>query len=226
MFLHGWGADSRSFVMCKNFFGEYSQIYVDFAGFGASPEPDRPYSVKDYATELKELLDSFEIDELILVGHSFGGRVAIKFAFLFQNEYKSMKICLVDSAGIRPKLNLIRRLKVKKFKWLRSRAEGNPRLQEKLSQMGSSDYIGLSPIMKQTFNLVINEDLSAQAKFIRCPTCIIWGSKDKETKMYMARKFCRLIKNSELHIIRGAGHFSFVDNFQEFLILLDTFIKN
>lgn len=226
VFLHGWGADSRSFVWLKDYFDNFSLIFVDFAGFGASPEPDYPYSVGDYAIELGNLLGSFEIENLVLVGHSFGGRVAIKFAFLFQNEYQNLKLCLVDSAGIRPRKSLVKFLKIRRFKRLKAKAKKHPELKAKLDKMGSSDYKVLSDVMKQTFVKVVNEDLSSEAKYIRCKTCIVWGDRDKETKLYMAKKLNKLIKNSSLHVILGAGHFSFIENKQEFLILLDTFVKN
>ena len=226
VFLHGWGADKNSFLWTKNYFDDFSLVYVDFDGFGECPEPPFAYGVSDYALKLKELIDTFDAQTLTLVGHSFGGRVAIKFAFLYQNEYKNMQICLVDSAGLKPKRNLIKFLKIKKYKFLKRRALKNPKLLPKLKSMGSSDFKILSDKMKQTFVKVVNEDLASNAKFIKCRTCIIWGSKDTETKLYMAKKLNRLIKNSELHTIKGAGHYSFLDNPQEFLILLDTFVKN
>ena len=63
-------------------------------------------------------------------------------------------------------------------------------------------------------------------KKIRVKTFIIWGSKDKETKIFMARKLHKLIENSKLFVFENAGHFSFLDDKQEFLILLDTLCKN
>jgi pimeloyl-ACP methyl ester carboxylesterase len=72
----------------------------------------------------------------------------------------------------------------------------------------------------------VNEDLSKFAKFIKCKTLIVWGERDFETKLYMARKLKRLIKNSKLIIIKGAGHFSFLEKKDEFAIILDTFLKN
>lgn len=222
VFLHGWGADKNSFLWLKNYFLNYSLVFVDFAGFGESPEPKKSMSVFDYVSELKELLDSFEIENLTLVGHSFGGRVAIKFSFLFQNEYDKFKICLVDSAGIKPRRGLKYYFKIYKYKFLKKFC---PNLKS-LKKCGSKDYVSLSPVMKQTFVRVVNEDLSSYAKFINAKTLIVWGSKDFETKMYMAKKLKRLIRNSRLEIIEGAGHFSFLDEPDEFVILLDTFLKN
>ncbi|MBR2391163.1 MAG: alpha/beta hydrolase [Clostridia bacterium] len=226
VFLHGWGSDMNSFLWTKNFFKEFSLLFVDFWGFGKSPEPERAYAVVDYANDLKNILDSFEIEELVLVGHSFGGRVSIKFASLFQDFYPSFKLCLVDSAGVLPKRNLRYYFSVFRYKRLKNKVRKSPKEEVKLSKFGSSDYKKLSPVMKKTFVKVVNEDLCFDAKNIKAETFIIWGRNDQETKIFMAKKLHRLIKNSKLFVFKNAGHFSFLDDKQEFLILLDTLCKN
>lgn len=226
VFLHGWGGSIESFFWIKDYFKDESLLFVDFPGFGKSPESQKPYFVSDYVFELKNIIDNFEIDDLILVGHSFGGRVAIKFAFLFQYCYKRFRVCLIDSAGIKPKRSIVYHLKVLRFKYLKKRASKNPKLKTRLNSYGSKDYKALSCNMKRTFVQVVNEDLSAYAKFLKCQTIIIWGRRDKETKMYMAKKLHKLINGSQLFVFENAGHFSYLDNIKEFLFILDTFIQN
>lgn len=226
VFLHGWAADLNSFYWLKNIYNDKVMLFVDFAGFGKTPEPTKPYFVSDYVVELKQLLDSFEIESLYLVGHSFGGRVAIKYSCFYQNCYTKFKLCLIDSAGVIPRRNLIYYYKVWKYKRLKKKANNSIRTQNMIMKMGSNDYKKLSKIMKQTFVNVVNEDLIPYAKHIKTETKLIWGEKDKETKIYMAKKLNRAIKNSKLYILEKAGHFSFLDNKSDFLILLDTFIKN
>lgn len=227
VFLHGWGADMNSFLWLKDlFFEEWSMLFVDFAGFGKTKEPDRPFFVRDYVFELKELIDKFDANEVVLLGHSFGGRVAIKFSFLFESCYKKLSLVLVDSAGILPRRSLAYYLKVKKYKRLKAKAAQNEKYKTKLEKFGSSDYKKLSPLMKQTFVNVVNEDLSFDAKFIKAKSIIFWGDKDTETKPYMARRLNCLIKNSKLYFLKDAGHFSFLEKKEEFVIILDTFLKN
>lgn len=226
VFLHGWGADKNSFLWLKNFFSDHSLIFLDFAGFGMSPQPSKPYYVSDYVSDLKCLMDEFEIENLTIVGHSFGGRVAIKFASLYQNDYKSFRLCLVDSAGVLPRRGLMYYLKIHHYKYLKRKAENSPAIKNKIETMGSSDYQKLTGVMKQTFVQVVNEDLLPVAKHILADTILIWGERDKETKIYMAKKLNRAIKGSKLYVIKNAGHFCFLDMRTDFLILLDTFIKN
>ena len=133
---------------------------------------------------------------------------------------------MVDSAGILPRRGLGYYFKIYKYKRCKKKALNLRKYQEKLSKFGSNDYKLLSERMKQIFVHIVNEDLSMYAKYINSETLIVWGEKDKDTPIYMAKKLKRLIKNSELKIIENAGHFSFIDNKDEFLILLDTFLKN
>lgn len=223
--LHGWGADLHSFLFLKDYFDDYTKIFVDFAGFGKTPEPSCVYGVSDYVDELDKLLSKFEIENLVLLGHSFGGRVAVKFAATI-TKYPNLKLCLVDAAGIKPKLSLLKKWRIYQYKKLKKKVQKSGKPSEKLLKYGSNDYKMLSPIMKQTFVNVVNEDLSKYAKTINCDTIIVWGKQDKETKLYMAKKYSRLIKNSKLYILQNAGHFSFLDETQEFLIILDRFLKN
>lgn len=226
VFLHGWGGSIESFFWVKDYFSDVTMLFVDFPGFGKSPEPSKTYFVSDFVFELKKVIDDFETNDLILVGHSFGGRVAIKYAFFFQNCYKHFKLCLIDSAGIKPKRSVIYHLKVLRFKHLKKYASKNPKLKNKLNSYGSKDYKALSDNMKRTFIQVVNEDLSTCAKFLKCKTIIIWGRCDKETKIYMANKLHKLIKNSQLFVFENAGHFSYLDNIKDFLFILDTFVQN
>lgn len=226
VFLHGWGASKETFLWTKNYFDEYKKIYVDFAGFGESPEPSKVFCLSDYVFDLKKLVDGFEIEELVLVGHSFGGRVAIKFAYLFQNEYQNLKICLVDSAGIKPRLSVFKKYQIWKYKRLKARVTNDERLEEKLKSYGSTDYKSLSGVMRKTFVKIVNEDLYPLLKFVVCKVCLVWGDKDKDTKVWMAKRMKRSFKDSQLFILKNAGHFAYADKPKEFLIILDTFIKN
>ncbi len=225
VFMHGWGADLNSFLWVKNYIDEYTLIFLDFPGFGKSKAPGSPYSVSDYVNELKLLLDKFDIEILILVGHSFGGRVAIKFSALYQFDFMQFGLVLVDSAGIKPRRSIKYYYKVLSYKIRKKLAKISKKQADKLKNYGSSDYKALSGVMKETFVKVVNEDLKNYAKKIKCSTLIIWGRQDKDTKLYMAKKLNKLINKSELFVLDNAGHFSFLDQPNEFLILLDTYIK-
>lgn len=186
---------------------------VDFYGFGKTPHPDYPLTVKDYADGVLELMDKLNIEKATLVGHSFGGRVAIYIAAKYPEKVE--KLVLVDSAGIKPRRGIKYRLKILLHKILKKFGKG---------LKGSKDYRALSPVMKKTFQNVVNYDETYLLSDITADTAIFWGDKDKDTPLYMARKLNKKIKSSHLFLLTNAGHFSYLDNSGYFLKILSAFI--
>ena len=93
-----------------------------------------------------------------------------------------------------------------------------------LEKYGSADYKALDGVMKETFVKVVNENLYSHFKKIAMPTLILWGEKDKETPLYMAKKLKRIIKNSSLYVIKGTGHFSYLERPDIFVAALKCFV--
>ena len=209
VFLHGWGASMASFEFFYRAIKGISVLAVDFAGFGESPEPSRPYTVEDYADELNDLISNLNIKKVIFVCHSFGGRVAIKYNYKYNSSVVGN--IFIDIAGIKPRFNLLVWLKIRWYKFLKKLSKLNIIKNVRLDKFGSSDYRVLSNVMKATFKNVISEDLSDEVKKIRAKTLIIWGREDRDTKIYMAKKINRLVKGSILVLISG-DHFAYLDN--------------
>jgi pimeloyl-ACP methyl ester carboxylesterase len=61
--------------------------------------------------------------------------------------------------------------------------------------IGSRDYKAASPIMRQVLVNTVNEDLSEDAKKIKCPTLLIWGTSDTEAPIEEARELEKLLKD-------------------------------
>ena len=154
------------------------------------------------------------MNKVILVGHSFGGRVAIRIAS--QKGYLLDKIVLVDSAGLIPRRGLKYYFKIYVHK-----------LMMKLNiphNAGSDDYRKLNGVLKQTFKNVVNEDLGAELNKVTLPVLLIWGSKDKDTPIYMARRMKRRMPDSALIIFEAAGHYSYLDRYGLFVTILRNFL--
>ena len=220
VFLHGWGADSSIFrgvisLLPKN---NWRYVLVDFAGFGKSGEPNKVYSVGDYAEELNQLMKNLNINSAIMVGHSFGGRVAI----VLSSRHKELveKLVLVDSAGLIMNRGVVYKFKIWKYK-LKKFLMRKGVLKLNLTNDGSSDFKALkSDIMRKTFINVVNEDLSNYARQINIETILIWGKNDKDTPINMAKKFNRLIDKSRLYVLENAGHYCFLDKTEDFVYIL------
>ena len=92
--------------------------------------------------------------------------------------------------------------------------------------MGSSDYKSLSPIMKQTFNNIIKEDLAPFCKKICSKTLIVFGNKDRQTPLYMGKRMNRLIKNSKLVVLENADHFAYLKHINFISNLISDFLSS
>lgn len=213
MFLHGWGGSASAFLFVAKRLAGYKCIAVDFSGFGDSAEPDRPYTVTDYADEVISLLHDLKEDSVSIVGHSFGGRVGLEIAATHPEIVRSL--ALVDSAGLKPRRKPSYYLRIYLHKLL-------VKLGRK-GLKGSKDYRVLSPIMKATFKNVVSYDQSGLLDLIKCPTAIFWGRKDRETPPYMAKKFKKGIIGSEIFWLDG-GHFAYVDDAEKFIAVLRAFL--
>ncbi len=231
LLLHGWGASIKSFKPVINELSKYYKVYaIDFPGFGESEDPSKNYDVEEYSKVVLKFIEEKKLQDVVLIGHSFGGRVIIKL--VGKLGFNPKKIILVDSAGIRPKKKKTRIIKEKIFKCIKAFAtiifgkEKAKKIIDKYkNKMGSEDYKNANETMKEVFKNVINEDLTQYLPNIKSPTLLIWGDKDMETPIEDGRKMESLIPDSGLVVINGAGHFSYLENCGYFLVVVKKFLE-
>lgn len=178
-------------------------------GFGKAENLPYPYSLYDYANEIKEILNLIGEQRVDVVAHSFGARVLIKLLEMGENRID--KIIFTGAAGLKPRRNAKFLLKRASFLLLKNFVK-----REKLKSFYSEDYRNLSEVERQSFQKIIGENFDSEIGKIKNKTLIVFGEKDRQTPLYMAKKFKRLIKGSRLEIIGGAGHFCFSDKPQKF----------
>jgi len=214
LLLHGFGASSKT-VDCLFYFLKnrgYDVISIDFPGFGQSNEPFGVWSIYDYADCVDAFIQYLSLKNVIVVGHSFGGRVGIILA----SNNKLDALILIDSAGVKPIRTLKYYLKVAIYK-------ARKRLKLSTKRSGSEDYRSLSINMRATFVRVVNEHLDKLLSKITVPTLVLWGKQDKDTPVYMAKKINKCIKNSVLYIMNG-GHYSYLDCYNETCMYMENFL--
>ena len=113
--LHGWLANLKTMQPIANGLKQKFKVYnIDVIGFGESDLPDNPMTTDDYGNFIKRIMQSLNINEPILIGHSNGGRAIINA--VGRGIVKSRKVVLIDSAGIKPKRNIKYYIKVYTFK--------------------------------------------------------------------------------------------------------------
>lgn len=192
---------------------------LDFPGFGAEAEPPAPWGVEDYTRWLEARLTALRIADPVLVGHSFGGRVAIVYA----SRNRVDKMVLVDAAGVKPRRSARYYIKVWSFK-IAKRFVTKRAVERWRARRASADYLAASAVMRGTLSRVVNEDLRRFMPLIGTPTLLVWGSRDTATPVGDARRMERLIPDAGLVIFEGAGHYSFIDHAAQFYTVFDKFV--
>jgi pimeloyl-ACP methyl ester carboxylesterase len=222
VFLHGWGQNYYSFEnVVSKLETKYQIIGLDFLGFGNSDEPNRPLTVDDYTSHLEKLLEELDVKNPILIGHSFGARVAILYAS--KNEVD--KLFLVNAAGIRSK-SLKLRFKIIKYKLAKRiyKIFRKNKLKELIKNSGSTDYQQASNVMKRTLSLVVSRDLKREMKSINTKTYLLWGILDDVTPYKDVRKIENIIENSENIPFYNSGHFTYLEEETKFVNTLKRLI--
>ncbi len=217
--LHGWGQNIEMMKMIGDRFSKTNRIVIiDLPGFGLSQEPKEIIGVLGYAKIVKKILDKLNIRKPILIGHSFGGRVSVKYASLYDTE----KVILLspalrghDKKGIKTKI-----LKGLKKVPCVNKLEGWAK-----NHIGSRDYKAASPVMKQVLVETVNEDLSLDAKKIKVPTILIYGTDDSEVPYEDIKEYEKLINDCGLIIYDGLSHYAYLENLEQTIRIIKNFIE-
>lgn len=228
--LPGWGDTRSSFMRLIQTLQDYYTIYIiDYPGFSNTLFPNYDLTIYDYADMVHEWLQSLELENPVLLGHSFGGRILITLTGYYQYVYK--KIILMNAAGIRPKKTLKSRIRGKCYKFLKKIANFLPKRWRKQYQkyifecFSSPDYRVLPDKMRKTFQNVVSEDLKDYLPNIQADTLILWGAMDTSTPIQDGIIMNQNIEHSKLYAFEGAGHFVYLEKFQEVLEVLVKFIE-
>ena len=217
--LHGWGQNIAMMKPIGDRLQKNHRITIlDFPGFGESEEPKTALTVYDYCEILEELLKKLKVKKPVIMGHSFGGRIAIIYAS--RNEVE--KVVLFGSPCIRkevkPSLKLRMLKSLKKIPGI-NKLEGFAK-----NHMGSRDYKNASEIMKKILVNLVNEDLSECAKKINVPTLLIWGDRDTEAPVEDAKELEKIIPDAGLIVLPNSTHYAYLENLPQVINILNNFL--
>jgi len=199
--LHGWGSNKN---LMKRVFSPYMKgfrhIYIDLPGFGNSTCSTVLTSV-DVARIVELFISSISASKDIVLGHSFGGKVALIL--------EPKVLVLVASAGIYIPKPLSVQLKIAATKVFN--ALGLARFR---SLFIAADAKSLSKPMYETFKNVVNEDFTDEFKSFRGKALLCWGKDDTATPLSSAKTIDELITDSKLEVYEG-DHYSFMQNAED-----------
>jgi pimeloyl-ACP methyl ester carboxylesterase len=230
--LHGWGGGIHSFYQVAEQLASrnYRIHLLDLPGFGQSDLPPETWSVADYMHFVLAYLDDCGLDQVAVVGHSFGGRISLVLAA--DHPARVSKMVLASSAGLRTPPSLLQMVRGSAVHMVRIALERlnmeslRAKLQERYNRrFASDDYLNAGPL-RDTFVRIIEEDLTPYAQRVRTSTLLIWGDQDTETPLWQGRKLEQLIADAGLVVFEGAGHFAYQDRLSEFVHIVDYFFRN
>lgn len=217
--LHGWGQNIEMMrPLGDKLQNKFRITILDLPGFGGSLEPKKVLNIYDYCDVLETFLKELEISNPIVMGHSFGGRISIIYA----SKNKVDKLVLFGSPCIRKEEKLS--FKVKTLKALKKVPGLNKLEGFAKKHIGSRDYKAASPMMRDILVNTVNQDLSAEAKNIKCPTLLIWGTNDTEAPLEEARELEKLIPDAGLIEFPGLSHYAYLENLDGVIRILKEFL--
>jgi pimeloyl-ACP methyl ester carboxylesterase len=224
VFLHGWRPDFEGYLRAIELLKDKFDIYFfPLPGFGE--KLTKPYNFDDYLNFLEEKLK--DLDNFYLLGHSFGGALAMLYALRHPEKVKAL--ILYNSAIIRQK-NLKQKIISLIAKILKPIEKIIPQKINFILKkffyrffVKSYDYFLVDESLKETM-ANINKDLSEEAKKLQVKTILLWGKKDEITPLKNALILKNLIKDSELVTFDG-GHSFHKENPEKFAEILKTILK-
>lgn len=222
--LHGWGASLDVMAGVRDgLAADFRVLSFDLPGFGESSPPPAAWGSDDYARLLLAALDALGVERAHLVGHSFGGKVAIRMAV--ERPERLGRLVLVDSAGIRPMRTLGYHARVAAYRGARRLVGSTPLRGWLEARVGSTDYRAAGTL-RPTLVRSVNEDLRPLLPRVAAPTLLVWGERDEDTPLENGQLMERLIPNAGLVVFAGAGHFAFGDDLPRFCWLVTNFLKS
>ncbi len=208
VWLHGWARCGQDFGAAARLLEDagVASIAFDLPGFGSSPAPKVAGGARHYARLIVGALEQLSDAPLVLVGHSFGGRVATVIAA----EHPELVATLVLTG-----VPLLRRTSAKRapwayrmVRWLHTRGVINEERMERARQRyGSFDYRRATGVVRDVLVATVNEGYEAELGRLRVPVVMLWGRDDQEVPLAVAERALALVEGaSSLRVLDGVGH--------------------
>jgi pimeloyl-ACP methyl ester carboxylesterase len=210
VWLHGWRRSSADFAAAAGLLARdgVASVALDLPGFGASPLPESAGGAQLYAELVRGALEAMSGEPLILVGHSFGGRVATAIAASYPELVRALVLTGVP---------LVRRTHTRRsprgFRLVRALHRrgviSEARMEAARQKYGSSDYRHASGLLRDILVVSVNESYEGELARVSAPVTLVWGENDHEVPVDVARQAAALLVASpavELEVLADTGH--------------------
>lgn len=252
LLIHGLAGSSKAWDAVIPVLAErYDVIAPDLLGHGESAKPMGDYSLGAFASGLRDFLAVLDVPSVTIVGHSFGGGVAMQLAY--QHPHLVDRLVLVGSGGLGREVSwLLRLLSLPGFEYVmpfgfpRPVVEAGTKVGRLLSRRGLRSerlgefwrsYASLAGAPNRhafvrTMRGVIEpggQTVDATDRLYlaaRVPTLLIWGENDQVIPVAHANAAHDRIENSRLEVMPGVGHFPHVEQPERFCSVLLDFLAS
>ena len=199
--LHGWRRERGDF---RKVLEGLDAVAIDLPGFGASPPPPEAWGASDYAASAATLLREMA-NPVVVIGHSFGGRVAVHLAASHPARVSGVLLAGVPLLRLTnaPAPSMRYRIARQLHRW---GVITDARMEARRHRSGSSDYRAASGVMRDVFVRLVNETYEDELREITCPVELVWGSDDTEVPVAVAERAVELLAHPSLTVLPGAGH--------------------
>lgn len=212
LILHGWGLQGNVYKELLRLFKqkEFRVLAPDLPGFGTEPLKKKTMTLNDYIEFVDNFIPKNIKGRYVIIGHSFGGRIAIKFTSSHPKNLSGL--ILTGAAGIRHPLSMRSTIAFYFAKYLvvlftiPPFSQWRGFFQKFLYYFtGELDYYKAGHL-KDTFKKIIAEDLTKYLTKISVPSLLVWGEKDRVIPISDGQFMNKHIKKSRLIAIRDATH--------------------
>ena len=198
--LHGWsrtGADFHRIV------DGVDALALHLPGFGPTSSPPAAWTPADYADELAKALQG--MPPVVVLGHSFGGRIAVRLAARHPECVKAVVLTGVPLTRVSAKKKPAMAYRVgRALHTLRLLPES---AMEALRQKyGSADYKAASGVMREILVKAVGEDYLSDAALVKAPVWMVWGELDGPAPLAAAERALAHFPRATLRVVAGAGH--------------------
>lgn len=214
VWAHGWGTSHRAFLpLAQSFAGMGRHVIPDFPGFGRTPAPPSHWGTAEYADAAASWIRDNNWGPVVWIGHSFGCRVGLQLAARHPDLVQAL--CLIAAAGLKRQRPFWKQIalnaRIAIFKTVRKYASATLANAKIARIFGSPDYLNAGPL-RPVFVRVVNEDLSAVAGRVTCPTLLLYGDNDTETPSEMGQRYQKLIPGAQFQELEGLDHYSILES--------------
>ena len=200
--LHGWRRDRSDLLPAL---GGLQALSLDLPGFGSTPAPATSWGAADYAELVATVIAELP-EPVVVLGHSFGGRVAVALGAAHPELVRGLVLTGVPllrapssgraSLGFRAARALNR-----------VRLVSDTRMEALRRTRGSADYQAATGVMRDVLVRLVNESYDNELRALRCPVRMVWGELDTAAPVAMARAAAAMIADCSLQVLDGVDHF-------------------